>query len=48
MVCPEMPADQQPWLPDEFEVAAVISSGRRCAGDDTIAVCRHRRHTGPI
>ena len=26
MVCPEMPADQQPWLPDEYEVAAVISS----------------------
>jgi hypothetical protein len=26
MVCPEMPADQQPWLPDEFEVAAVICS----------------------
>jgi hypothetical protein len=26
MVCPELPADQQPWLPDEFEVAAVICS----------------------
>jgi hypothetical protein len=24
VVCPELPADQQPWLPDEFEVAAVI------------------------
>lgn len=26
MVCPELPADQQPWLPDEFEVGAVVSS----------------------
>jgi len=26
MICPELPADQQPWLPDEFEVAAVIHS----------------------
>jgi hypothetical protein len=26
MVCPELPADQQPWLPDEFEVAAVVLS----------------------
>jgi hypothetical protein len=26
MICPELPADQQPWLPDEFEVAAVIRS----------------------
>jgi hypothetical protein len=24
LVCPELPADQQPWLPNEFEVAAVI------------------------
>jgi hypothetical protein len=24
VVCPELPADQQPWLPNEFEVAAVI------------------------
>ena len=24
MVCPELPADDQPWLPDEFEVAASI------------------------
>jgi hypothetical protein len=24
VVCPELPADEQPWLPDEFEVAAVI------------------------
>ena len=24
LVCPELPADQQPWLPDEFEVTAVI------------------------
>jgi hypothetical protein len=24
MICPELPADQQPWLPNEFEVAAVI------------------------
>jgi hypothetical protein len=27
MVCPELPADEQPWLPDEFEVAAVVDSG---------------------
>jgi hypothetical protein len=24
MICPELPPDQQPWLPNEFEVAAVI------------------------
>jgi hypothetical protein len=24
MICPELPADQQPWLPNEFEVTAVI------------------------
>jgi hypothetical protein len=24
-VCPELPDDEQPWLPNEFEVAAVIS-----------------------
>jgi hypothetical protein len=24
MICPELPADQQPWLPNEFEVSAVI------------------------
>jgi hypothetical protein len=24
LVCQELPADQQPWLPNEFEVAAVI------------------------
>jgi hypothetical protein len=24
VVCPEQPADQQPWLPNEFEVAAII------------------------
>jgi len=24
LVCPELSADQQPWLPDEFEVTAVI------------------------
>jgi hypothetical protein len=24
LVCPELPSDQQPWLPNEFEVAAVI------------------------
>ena len=24
MICPELPAGQQPWLPNEFEVSAVI------------------------
>jgi hypothetical protein len=24
IICPELPDDQQPWLPDEFEVAALI------------------------
>jgi hypothetical protein len=24
IICPELPDDQQPWLPDEFQVAAVV------------------------
>ena len=24
MICPEIPGERQPWLPDEFEVAASI------------------------
>lgn len=27
-VCPELPADQQPWLPNEFEVAALVCGPR--------------------
>jgi hypothetical protein len=26
-ICPELPDDEQPWLPDEFEVQALIQSG---------------------
>ena len=31
VVCPELPADQQPWLPNEFEVAAVIGGANGAA-----------------